>query len=419
MTALLALFFFFRPIMFIDIGWLVFGLNVSEVFAIFATGLLIIAFILKIISSKTLNISVVDFFLFSFIVWVFFIYVLYIDRSNLKDAAKFVLPFVTYFVLKNVITDTRRYAKLVKIMLVGYSIPILASAFLIVQGKSLYTVLYWNNLARFKGIYVNSHDLGHCMALFCMLLVIYAVVCAEDRKLIPITRQRLFFVLVCTMSIFALYCLWKSYVRTCLLGLIVFIYYYLFRVNKKLLVIFTGVMCFVGVLFAAILYTVFYDMVDSASGRDAAENFGSGRPYIWRHNLTEFSMQPIDGILAGVGVGNTWSHTKKKTEVVGEMLNSHNDFLDVLTQTGLVGFLLFMSFQFCLLRKILALNGRVRFVFLAFFLSVALMNFASNSYITRFGLGQMFYSILCFVEIPEVLNDDEDSISSDGGDSGA
>ncbi len=406
--------------MFIDVGWLVFGLNVNEVFAILATGILIIAFVLRIISSKKLNISVVDFFLFSFIIWVFFIYVLYLDRSNFKDAAKFVLPFVTYFVLKNVVRDTRHYSRLVKIMLIGYSVPVVASTFLIVQGKSLYTILYWNNLSRFKGVYVNCHDLGHCMALFCMLIIIYAVVCAEDKILVPLPRQRLFFVLVCTLSVFAFYCLWKSYVRTCLLGLIVFLYYYLFRVNKKVLVIMTGIMCFVGVLFAAMLYTIFYDMVDSASGKDSAENFGSGRPYIWKHNLTEFSMQPIDGILAGVGVGNTWSHTKKKSDVVGEMLNSHNDFLDVLTQTGLVGLFLFLSFQFCLFRKILALNGRVRYVFLAFFLAVSLMNFASNSYITRFGLGQMFYSILCYIELPdrsksdeedELLNDDEDVLA--------
>ncbi|WP_432736828.1 O-antigen ligase family protein [Maridesulfovibrio sp. FT414] len=417
MTALLALFFFFRPIMFIDVGWLVFGLNVNEVFAIIATGILIIAFILRIITAKSLNVSIVDFFSFSFIVWVFFIYTLYIDRSNFKDAAKFVLPFVTYFVLKNVIRDTRQYARLVKIMLVGYSVPIICSTILIVQGKSLYTVLFWNNLARFKGVYVNCHDLGHCMALFCMLLGIYYVLCAEDKGLTPLPKQRLFLVMVSMLSIFAFYCLWKSYVRTCLLGLIVFIYYYLFRVNKRLLIILTGVMCFIVVLLAGMLYTIFYDMIDSASGKESAENFGSGRPYIWKHNITEFSMQPIDGILAGVGVGNTWSHTKKKSDVVGEMLNSHNDFLDVMMQTGVVGLLLFLAFQFCIFRKILALEGRVRFVFLAFFLSVCLMNFASNSYITRFGLGQMFYSIICYVELPGIARgateDEEDSESID------
>ncbi len=393
--------------MFIDIGWLVFGLNVNEVFAILATGVLIIAFILHIISAKRLNVSVVDFFLFSFIMWVFFIYVLYIDRSNFKDAAKFVLPFITYFVLKNVIRDTRQYSKLIKVMLIGYAVPILGSTLLIVQGKSLYTVLFWNNLARFKGVYTNCHDLGHCMAMFLMLIVIYAVICSSDIKLVPLRKQRLFVVLLAMLSVFAFYCLYKSYVRTCFFGFVFFLYYYLFKVNKKILVILTGVMCLVGVLSAAVLYTIFYDMVDSASGKDSAESFGSGRPYIWKHNITEFSEQRIDGILAGVGVGNTWSHTKKKKDVVGGMLNSHNDFLDVMMQTGVVGILLFLAFQFSIYWKIRSLEGKVRFVFLALFFAVNFMNFASNSYVTRFGLGQIFYAVLSYIELPDHREESE------------
>ncbi|WP_320170194.1 O-antigen ligase family protein [Maridesulfovibrio sp.] len=399
MTALLSLFFFFRPIMFIDIGWTIFGLNISEAFAIMATGILSIAFVLYIITAKKLNVSVVDFFLFAFVIWVLFIYVLYIDRSSFKKAAKFVLPFITYFILKNVISDTRRYAKLIKVMMIGYAVPILGSTFLIIQGKSLYTVLYWNNLARFKGVYVNCHDLAHCMTLFCMLIVLYWVLCACDEELTPLPKQRLFFVFVLTLSVFAAYCLWKSYVRTCILGLMIYLYYYLFRVNKRLLVILTAIFAVVGILFAAMLYTIFYDMVDSASGKEGLENFGSGRPIIWKYNITEFSKQPIDGILAGVGVGNTWSDISGKPSFV-DMLNSHNDFLDVLVQTGAVGLVLFLAFQYCLFRKVLALEGRVRYIFMALFFAVCMMNFASNSYISRFGLGQMFYSILCYIELP-------------------
>ncbi|WP_027722501.1 O-antigen ligase family protein [Maridesulfovibrio zosterae] len=407
MTALLSLFFFFRPIMFIDIGWLVFGLNINEVFAIFATGILIIAFILRVISAKRLNISSVDFFLFAFVTWVFFIYVLYIDRSLFKDAAKFVLPFITYFVLKNVIVDTRQYSRLIKIMLIGFAVPIISSTFLIVQGKSLYTILYWNNLARFKGVYNNCHDLGHCMAMFLMLIGIYAVICSSDTKLKPLRRQRLFVVFLAMLSVFAFYCLYKSYVRTCFFGFILFAYYYLFRVNKRVLIVLTAVMCAISILSAAVLYTIFYDMIDSASGKESAENFGSGRPYIWKHNIIEFSSQGLDEILAGVGVGNTWSHTKRKSDVVGGMLNSHNDFLDVMMQTGLVGIILFLAFQFCIYRKIRLLEGRVRYIFLALFFAVCFMNFASNSYVTRFGLGQIFYAVLSYIELPDHRKEDE------------
>ncbi|NDV21847.1 O-antigen ligase [Desulfovibrio sp. JC022] len=399
MTTLLFMFFFFRPVMFVDIGWLVFGLNVTEVFAIFATGILIIAFILRAIAAKTVNISIVDFFLFSFVIWVLFIYLLYFDRSHIKDAAKFVLPFITYFVLKNVITSIKDYSRFIKFMLIGYAIPILGSTFLIVQGKGLYTVLFWNNLARFCGVYTNPHNLGHCMSLYLMLLVIYAVICAKYEDLVPLPKQRLFFVFSLMISIFALYCLYKSYVRTCFLGFICFVYYYLFRGNKKLLALLTGIMGVLLVLSAAVLYTIFFDMVDAAKGPDKSQ-FGSGRPTIWMHNIEEFAAQPLDGILAGVGVGNISTHIKSRKQV-GDMWNSHNDFLDVLTQTGIIGFFLFVAFQFCLFQKIRLLEGKERYVFLALFLTVTFMNFVSNSYVTRFGLGQMFYAVLAYIELPE------------------
>ncbi len=399
MTALLFMFFFFRPIMFVDIGWLVFGLNVTEVFAIFASGILVIAFILRAIATKTINISVVDFFLFSFVLWVWFVYLLYIDRSNIKDAAKFVLPFITYFVLKNVITTTKEYAHYIKLMLIGYSIPILASTFLIVQGKGLYRVLYWNNLFRYSGVYVNPHNLGHCMSLYLMTLVLFAVICAQHEELIPIIKQRFFFVFSCMISVFALYCLYKSYVRTCFFGFMLFIYYYLFRVNKKLLAFLSLVMGVILILSAAVVYTIFFDMVDAVKGPDKSQ-FGSGRPLIWKHNIEAYASQPLDGILAGVGVGNINAHINLRLKS-GDVLNSHNDFLDVLTQTGLVGFFLFMGFQFCLFQKIRQLEGRERYVFLALFLTVTFVNFVSNSYVTRFGLGQMFYALLAYIELPE------------------
>jgi len=202
------------------------------------------------------------------------------------------------------------------------------------------------------------------------------------------------------LSVFALYCLYKSYVRTCFFGVLIFVYYYLFRVNKRLLALLSAIMGVVLILSAAVLYTIFFDMVDSAKNPDKSQ-FGSGRPVIWMHNVEEFVSQPLDGILAGVGVGNINSHIRSRREQVGDMLNSHNDFLDVLTQTGIIGFFLFIAFQFSLFLKIRMLEGRERYIFLALFLTVTFMNFVSNSYVTRFGLGQMFYAVLAYIELPE------------------
>lgn len=304
MTFLLTLFFFFRPIMFIDIGWLIFGLNLTEFFAVLATFILIGAFVLRVVISKQLNVSVIDFFIMFFIVWCLFIFVLYMDTSNIKDVAKFTLPFFTYIVMKNVIVDRGFYIRLLRLMIIGFTVPVMASAFLILQGKGLDRVLFWTGLHRFQGVYVNPHNLGHCMTFLLMVMVIYSVLCYTDPHAKPLRQRKILLLYFSILAVFALYCLYKSYVRTCLFGLILFIYYYLFRINKKLLVVLTGVLCLLGVIFAALLYTIFFDMIDSAKGRDSADSFGSGRPFIWKHNLKEFSNLSLDRMFAGVGVGN-------------------------------------------------------------------------------------------------------------------
>ncbi|OEU67304.1 MAG: hypothetical protein BA863_13005 [Desulfovibrio sp. S3730MH75] len=399
MTFLLSLFFFLRPIMFIDIGWLIFGLNITEFFAVFATFILIGAFVLRVVISKKLNISVIDFFIMFFIVWCFFIFVLYIDKSNIKDVAKFTIPFFTYIVMKNVITQRKQYTRLVLLMIYGFFIPVCASAVLISQGLGLDKVLYWTGLHRYQGVYVNPHNLGHCMAFLLMLMVIYTIVCSMDPTIKPLRQRKTLFLFFLVLGTLALYCLYKSYVRTSLIGMFIFVYYYLFKKNKRLLIVLTGILGILGMVFAAILYTIFFDMVDSAKGRDKAENFGSGRPYIWKHNLNEFSKLPLDGMLAGVGVGNRRTHESKSVGG-GDVWNSHNDFLEVMMQTGIVGLLIYLGMQICIFRKIRQLEGKEKYVFLALFLAVNFMNFVSNSYITRFGLGQIYYAVLAYIELP-------------------
>jgi O-antigen ligase len=196
----------------------------------------------------------------------------------------------------------------------------------------------------------------------------------------------------------ALYCLYNSFVRTCFLGLAVFVYYYLFRINKKALIIITVAVGIIGVMSAAVLYTIFFDMVDAAEGKTSAERFGSGRPYIWMHNLTEFSNFSLDRKLAGAGIGNR--RNIHSSSLGDDVWNSHNDLLEVLMQTGIIGFIIFIMMQFFMFQKIRRLEGREKYIFLALFFAVFFMNCVSNSYIVRFGLGQMYYIVLSYIELP-------------------
>lgn len=92
----------------------------------------------------------------------------------------------------------------------------------------------------------------------------------------------------------------------------------------------------------------------------------------------------------------------------GVVWNSHNDFLEVMMQTGLIGLLIYLMMQFCIYSKIRQLKGKELYVFLALFYAVNFMNFISNSYVSRFGLGQIFYAVLAFIELPDVKRREEE-----------
>jgi len=72
---------------------------------------------------------------------------------------------------------------------------------------------------------------------------------------------------------------------------------------------------------------------------------GSGRNEIWNSALTDFKKSPI----IGVGVGN-WRHNSKKALLLKNKNKSilfqthvHNDYLQILAETGVIGFVLYLG----------------------------------------------------------------------------
>ena len=72
---------------------------------------------------------------------------------------------------------------------------------------------------------------------------------------------------------------------------------------------------------------------------------GSGRENIWASAITDFKKSPI----IGVGIGN-WRHNSKedllkgnRRDVVTFYTHVHNDYLQSLAETGILGFLLYIS----------------------------------------------------------------------------
>lgn len=397
---LLQVFAFLRPIMFVEMPIRVLGLNLFEVAAILLSGLLILAVLTRIAVTKDVGIDSIDLIMFAFAGWCIAIFLIYMQHADIKELAKFVLPFLTYVAAKTVIRGVEQYRRVLWLLIVGFAVPVAASTALTMAGLGIDRVNFWTGIPRYLGVYSGPHNMAHNMTFLIMLTVLYLTVGRSEVGVGEISRARMGFLGLLTLA--ALYCLYMTGVRTALLGLAVFAVVLLWAYRRKWLFIGVAVVLIAGVAFKdnLVQYWFYEAVMAEKSQDDNIENVASGRPRIWEAVWGEFSQMPIDRKLAGVGIGNSWDKPGSDLKAIED---SHNDFLEVLIQTGYVGFLLFAALQIFVFLGILRLRGVERHVFLALFIAVAVMNFASNSYISRFGLGQMYYLVLSYLAFAGAL----------------
>jgi len=397
-----SIFYFLRPILSIDANTRLFGVDALDIVTIGFMFIFFLVWVGKLIRGGAQPISGIDFTIIMFCAWCVSISFIYFEKSELSEVAKFILPPLSYVILKSYIRDRAHFIRCMRWMLIAFLVPTILSVALILQGNGLDKVNYWTGLARYQGVFVNPHNFGHSMTFMLMLSAIYVwfKYSTPERPLNWLTKSdKLLIALVLLFGLFALY---QSYVRTAWFGLLIFVIIFAYKYNKKWVVAMLVGGLLVGFLASPILKLVFHDVVEVTEGERETERIGSGRPYIWGHNLTVFSELTFDRQLAGVGIGN---RDKIFSEQQGNenIWNSHNDFLEVMMQTGVVGFLLFAWLQLLVYRRIRALPSRDMYPFLAIFLTVVFMNFASNSYVVRFSVGQMFYMLLAYIESKSVI----------------
>lgn len=394
---LLQIFAILRPIMFIELPISLFGLNLFEVAAIVLSLFLMLGLLIRGALVKDFSVSGIDLAMIGFSGWCITVFAIYPQYSDLRDLARLVLPFLTYLAAKTVLRTTARYRKLLWLLLVGFSVPVVMSAGLIAAGYGVDRINYWTGIPRYMGAYSGPHNMGHNMTFLIMTIVLYLYVGRERGGEGAIGRWRAVF--LGALALLALYCLYESAVRTAIVGLALFLSVPLFIYRRKLFVALGVAAIALAIPFSDTLQRhLYYEtvMVEKSSA-DGVYAFASGRPRIWDHAWADFSALPLDRKIAGAGIGNSadkpWSDLRFTAD-------AHNDFLQVLLETGVIGFVLFVTLQWLVLRAVLRLEGIERYLFLAMFIAVTAMNFASNSYVARFGMAQMYYLVLSYVTLP-------------------
>lgn len=401
-TILLYIAAFLRPLLSFNFIGASDEARMTELFGLAAIALMIpilMAVLYKVAVRKIVIFSPIDLMMGAFVVWCISIYVIYYDVSNGRDVVKMLVPLFTYFIAKNVLNDRKQYLRMIALMIGAYSVPIVLSAALILSGGGIDYVNYWTGVSRYQGAYVGSHELGHHMAFAIMLIFLYFAVrrSAEEAneteaKLSWQVRGYLMVLLGA-----ALYCLAMAQTRTQIISVTLFLGLYFFYYNRRLFyMVGAAAAIAVAALWPFLYETLFFDFAKVETGAWGQENLGSGRPRMWMNNLEVYINLPIDQIVAGAGIGNVDAN-----DGTSEIVLSHNDYITVLVQTGIVGFVLYMGIQLLMLQRIIGMRGREKFAFAAMFLAVVAISIGVNAYVTRTALGQLYFFVMSYLEIAE------------------
>jgi hypothetical protein len=374
---------------------------VFEIAGVGLFSLIVLVFLSNSATRKSIALSAVDVGIIAFSLWCVSIYVIYLDRARISEVVKMLVPLLSYILVKNVVASRLDYQKLLFWMIVGFSVPLVASVYLIAVGQGLDYVSYWTGIPRWEGVYTGAHNLGHSMTLLVICIVLYARLMTSSNDKGGAARRSITYVVLALLVGTAVFCLYKSQVRSALLGLLVFSAIYLIAYNRRLLLLGTAGLTVLAVVTLPYWMPILLpDVWLVQHGKADVSAIGSGRQTFWLHNLQLFGALPIDRQLAGVGIGNRDSFSDE------DVIDSHSDWIDVLMQTGIVGVVLLLVIQLLILRAILRMAKGEKYAYLALFFAINTMMLVSNSFVWRIQVSHLYFIMLAFVELRRASSQD-------------
>jgi len=390
----LMIFVFFRPLFSTEVFTTngLFGLSFREVFGLTISYSFLFCILLKRFYSKIDAVAIVTVIFITYaslsIAW----------GSQPRDITRLVFPFLTFYATRISINDERKLRLLYLIIIIGFSLPVILSFSQIIMGKSVSKVIYWTGLIRYSGAYYKTHELAHEMLIFlcsCSLFIAYNY---DSNK-----GKRKFIYFICIMAMMALFNLYRTYVRTVYLGLITMFFFYLLGSKKYLVLIIGAIMSLSIGLFSADFSKIMYDIIEPLQGKRSIEWLGSGRIAIWLESIKDFSTLPVERYFLGSGLGN--ENISGGLKGFG---SSHNDFLSILNSLGIIGLGTYLGIYLVIIRDIMrsTIEKKTKNIYFGYFVAVIVMDFVSNSYVSRFELSQYFFFIMgTFYTSQQIEND--------------
>jgi hypothetical protein len=253
------------------------GFNFFELVAILLFLALAAAFALKTLQKNRQPVSGVEVWAALLIGWITISYIVHIEISSMTTYAKFVIPLMTYILLKRILPDRSAHIRVIFLMLVGFLLPFIMSAIMTYQGEGVGQVVYWTGLVRYQGVYQHIHMMGHNAAFAIMATVVY--VAFRKSQNVPLGRVELI-VLVAVFTL-GFYLLHATAMRNAYLALIAFFIVFFYFYDKRILVLSVVLFTAFIVFNWSTVTVLFYDFFNPPDIGPDIEITGSGRKTMW------------------------------------------------------------------------------------------------------------------------------------------
>ncbi len=383
---MLALFCFFRPILLIDFKIGLGGLGLLELFAVASSYALLI---LAIFNLKKIKI---DFVTLTIIVFCFYCLLSLMWGSTIKVVMQVVLPFIIFFSARIFIKNRNQLRLIVLIVIIAYIYPLFGSFYQILQGESVSKVEFLTGIERHSGLFGGIRPLANAMYFFSVFFFIKYFCLRPSNDILKYA--------LILMLVISLYCAYKSYTRSILLALFILWSFGLFGIKNKYVIIFLVCGLIISFAFRTNLQEIFFKSTKEVEINVAS----SGRAYLWEHNIDLFKSYALyeKALGRGLGVGSVTVIGKED-----EIWSSHNDYLHLLMQLGIIGLSLFLFIHWAIINEILSLRNKkkVKFFYIGFILSIIFVNFASGIITYQLPTAQLFWLVMgLFYHIALELN---------------
>ena len=336
----LLVFFALRAVF--DLLWWIPGtivsLNMMELFTGAVTGMAAILFILEF--------KKVDWHpcLKPFVPFVGVLFVAMLRNLELRAAAeilaRYISPLLIMF-LVSIYFSTREKRKRMFVVATAVGIlPVTLAIYQLMAGQmSTYLLAGY---FRLLGPYKNLHNHA-LMEMFIASMVIF--------WFFQVKSERLKLGLAIYGSA-AILCLYLTYVRTALLGLVIFMVIFLKMTNRKNLLWLGAIGLVLFVMANPIMQDRFKDMIILFMPDEqelARRKLGSGRWGLWSSSLREYFRYPLGDILLGLGLGKHWLLTREYFNPYSVAqhgyVDPHSDYLTMTYQVGPIASFSYIAMQ--------------------------------------------------------------------------